>query len=147
MDHAIDEFLKKVGSESQVGADALGRLFSSGDAAKVFSQPVTSGDYTVITACEVGVGGGFGSGMGFSFPKNKQGQDGVNQEGGSAGAAQEGGGGSGGGGGSMGRPVAAIVIGPNGVEVKPLLDMTKIMLALFTGVAAMLGLLLKILKR
>ena len=47
----------------------------------------------------------------------------------------------------MGRPVAAIVITPDGVEVKPLLDVTKVTLAALTAVGAMGLLALKILKK
>ncbi len=39
----------------------------------------------------------------------------------------------GGGGGSSGRPVAIIVVGPVGVAVKPIFDITKVALA---GIAA-----------
>jgi uncharacterized spore protein YtfJ len=38
----------------------------------------------------------------------------------------------GGGGGSSGRPVAIIIIGPDGVTVKPVVDVTKIALASIT---------------
>ena len=40
----------------------------------------------------------------------------------------------------MGRPVAVIAIGPDGVTVKPVVDVTKIGLAALTTVAALLGL-------
>ena len=49
-----------------------------------------------------------------------------------------GGSGIGGGGGSAGRPVAAIIIGPEGVRVEPVVDVTKIALAVFTTAGAML---------
>jgi uncharacterized spore protein YtfJ len=39
----------------------------------------------------------------------------------------------GGGGGSLGRPIAAIVIGPNGVKVRPIVDATKLALAAITA--------------
>jgi uncharacterized spore protein YtfJ len=78
-------------------------------------------------------GGGFGYGFGGgSAPAAPPGQ--------TPGQEQEdvgGGGGIGGGGGSSGRPVAAIVIGPEGVRVKPVTDATKIALAIFTTVGAM----------
>ncbi|HEY8885068.1 MAG TPA: hypothetical protein VIO35_07130, partial [Chloroflexota bacterium] len=47
-----------------------------------------------------------------------------------------GGGGMGGGGGSMGRPIAVIVIGPDGVEVKPIVDRTKLVIAVVTSTMA-----------
>ena len=49
-----------------------------------------------------------------------------------------GGSGIGGGGGSAGRPVATIIIGPEGVQVEPVVDVTKIALAVFTTAGAML---------
>jgi uncharacterized spore protein YtfJ len=51
------------------------------------------------------------------------------------------GGGGAGGGVSMGRPVATINIGPNGVQVQPVVDVTKIGLAFFTTIGAMLMML------
>jgi uncharacterized spore protein YtfJ len=48
------------------------------------------------------------------------------------------GGGSAGGGGSSGRPVAVIVVGPDGVQVKPIFDVTKFGLAVLTAWAALL---------
>jgi uncharacterized spore protein YtfJ len=50
---------------------------------------------------------------------------------------EAGGGGLGGGGGSHGRPVAVIVIGPNGVRVRPVVDVTKIGIAAVTTWLAM----------
>jgi uncharacterized spore protein YtfJ len=71
----------------------------------------------------VGAGGGFGFGVGTAPAETEL--NGVAAE-----AKQAAGGaGGGGGGGSMGRPIAAIVIGPNGVKVKPIVDATKVALA------------------
>ena len=53
-------------------------------------------------------------------------------------------GGSGGGGGSSGRPVAVIVVGPDGVEVKPIFDVTKFGLAVLTAWAVMLATALRL---
>ena len=103
------------------------KIFGAAHASAVYSVPVTAGGFTVITASEVAAGGGFGSGQGF-------GPDGTDAK--VPGAA--GGGGSGGGGGSSGRPVAVIVIGPDGVQVKPIFDVTKFGLAVLTTWAAML---------
>jgi uncharacterized spore protein YtfJ len=97
----------------------------------------------VIPAAEVASGGGFGSGMGFAMPQKRSkngaasslaaGQAAVQSDeaaGGAAGAAGQAvpgaGGGGGGGGGAMARPVAAIVVGPDGVYVRPVLDFTKL---------------------
>jgi uncharacterized spore protein YtfJ len=151
MNETVSQFLQNVEKESQGRLQALDRLLSSADSSKVFGQPVTSGQVTVITACEVASGGGFGSGMGFGLPSSRRAEvsEKVDDSGGtsSAGPASEGaGGGGGGGGGSMGRPVAAIVITPDGVEVKPVLDVTKVALTALTACGAMGVLALKMLK-
>jgi uncharacterized spore protein YtfJ len=137
MSDTVNEFLQRVEKESQERLRAMERLVSAADASRVFGAPVLCGDHTVITAAQVAGGGGFGSGMGLGVPRMSRG-------GGSGGpvstselAAEGAGGGGGGGGGSKGRPVAAIVISPSAVEVKPILDLTKISL---TALAA-LGLL------
>jgi uncharacterized spore protein YtfJ len=94
----------------------------------VFSQPVTQGQYTVITASEltagIGVGYGGGGGSGEMTPEGQQSGVGF-------------GGGGGGGGGTLARPVAAIIIGPEGVRVDPIVDATKIAIAFFTAFGAM----------
>jgi uncharacterized spore protein YtfJ len=94
----------------------MARIFTAAHHSSVFGEPVRSGDYTVITACEVGSGGGFGFGGG-SSPADADGQ----------GAAE--GGGGGGGGGANGRPVALIVIGPDGVRIEPIVDVSRIALS------------------
>jgi uncharacterized spore protein YtfJ len=108
-------------SIAERNAEMLDKIVGAARADAVFSQPVVSGDYTVITASEVSAGGGFGFGMG-SDPSKGASTDGDRK-------TQPAGGGGGGGGGSMGRPVAAIVIGPDGVKVEPVVDATKIALA------------------
>jgi uncharacterized spore protein YtfJ len=115
----------------------MDKLLVAAQPGAVYGEPVTSGDYTIITTSEVTAGGGFGYGFGGgSAPASAPGQTpGQEQE--NAG----GGGGIGGGGGSSGRPVAAIVIGPGGVRVKPIVDTTKIALAVFTTAGAMLMML------
>jgi uncharacterized spore protein YtfJ len=97
---------------------AIAKLFDVYQPGVVFSEPYTAGDTTVITASEVYVGMGLGFG------------------GGSGDEAGVIGGGGGGGGGSAGRPVAAIIIGPKGVQVEPIVDVTKISIAFFTTIGA-----------
>ena len=106
-------------------------IFAAAQPGAVFGPPVVSGVYTVITASEVVAGGGFGSGWG---------------KGGSAHAASDttGGGGAGGGGGANARPVAAIVIGPDGVAVRPIFDVTKLTLAGLTAGGALLAAYLRL---
>ncbi|MBI2941697.1 MAG: hypothetical protein HYY04_14800 [Chloroflexi bacterium] len=119
------------------GAKLLERAFSAAQPGAVFGQPVTVGDYTVITASEVTAGGGFGSGAGFGPPARALKQA-AEEESSPSQPPMAGGGGFGGGGGSAGRPVAAIVIGPGGVKVQPIVDLNKIGLAAITAGGAML---------
>jgi hypothetical protein len=108
---------------------------------------VMSGQYTVITAAEIASGGGLGSGMGFGLPRTRPTEI-ADPQVQSAGRPSEGaGGGGGGGGGSMGRPVAAIVIGPDGVEVKPVLDVTKISLTALAAFGGMVALCSKLCRK
>jgi uncharacterized spore protein YtfJ len=136
MNGSVNDLMEGVRQESEARSQALQRLLSGADSSRVFGQPVTAGDYTVIPAAEVMSGGGFGSGMGFGSP-SRHGRHGAAQPpettntGADAGtmglsAIEGAGGGGGGGGGAMGRPVAAIVLGPDGVKVKPVLDLTKL---------------------
>lgn len=46
-------------------------------------------------------------------------------------------------GGAVSRPVAAIIIGPNGVHVEPIVDATKVVLAFFSAIGAFLLMLAK----
>jgi len=113
------------------------RLFDVVDPGTVFSKPQKAGDYTLITASEVmvGMGSGFGYGYG-SFTPPGEDQSGQEVE-----AEFESGMGSGGGGGgggmASGRPVAVISVGPDGVEVHPVIDRTKLGIALLSAVGSM----------
>lgn len=77
----------------------------------IFSEPHARDDDLVFTAAAWERGGGFGFGAGY-------GED--SESGNGAG------GGGGGGAGSQGRPVAVIRVGPDRIEVKPIIDLTKI---------------------
>jgi uncharacterized spore protein YtfJ len=105
-------------------APLLEKIYAAASPELVFSSPVEANGYTVITASEVMAGGGFGMGSG-SAPTSVDGA-----------AGEAGGSGGGGGGGSASRPVAVIVIGPDGVRVKPVVDATKLGLAVLTAWAA-----------
>ena len=146
MSEAGGVFLQNLEKESQGRFQALERLLHAADTSKVFGQPVVSGQYTVITAADIASGGGFGSGMGFGLPRTRPVEVADQQVQPAERPAEGAGGGGGGGGGSMGRPVATIVIGPDGVEVKPVLDVTKISLtalAVFAGLVALCSKMLK----
>ena len=106
------------------GYKVLDHVFVAASVDAVFSKPVKAGDYTVIMASEVSAGGGFGSGL--FGDKIEPSED------------QRGGGGAGGAGGSVGRPVAAIIIGPDGVTVRPVFDRTKVLLGLLAAAGSVL---------
>jgi len=114
----------------------LARLFAAAQPGSVFAEPLEAGGYTVITASEVMSAGGFGSGQGSGRGARLEA---------APNAAGEGAG-AGGGGYSSGRPVAAIVIGPEGVTIRPILDTTKLLIAgisAWASVAVFLGRLVK----
>jgi uncharacterized spore protein YtfJ len=118
------------------GRELIEKLLTTARPSAVYGEPVTSGNYTVITASEVtsSVAYGFGLG-GYTGPvkaaDKEPGLEGQSSE------ADGGGGGGGGGGAATGRPVAVITVGPTGVEVQPVIDPTKIALAFFTALGAM----------
>ena len=116
------------------------KLFAAAQPGAVYSEPVVSGNYTIITASEVTTGGGFGSGGGFG-PATSSAEKQSSEEGSQAEQASSGGSGLGGGGGSSGRPVAVIIVGPEGVTVQPVFDLTKIALAGITVGATMFAVL------
>jgi uncharacterized spore protein YtfJ len=84
--------------------DELGRMAK---AQACVGDPITAGAYTVIPIASVGFGGGLGRGMG---PRAED--------------RDKGGGGAFGFGGGV-RPVAVIIIGPDGVKIEPIPDLDK----------------------
>ncbi|MFP4416386.1 MAG: spore germination protein GerW family protein [Fibrobacterota bacterium] len=102
-----------------------------------FGEPTTAGEYTVIPAAEVSTSLGAGFGYGSCSPHGSHHNQDTNPCGG---------GGGGGGGISMARPVASIAIGPHGVSVNPIIDFTKIGLALITAFGSVLLIMGKIAK-
>jgi uncharacterized spore protein YtfJ len=144
-----EEFNKIVATavENQEQAvELVEKLFAVAQPGAVYGEPVTVGEYTVITASEVNVGMGFGFGLGGGSDRGGRRQrvseDKPQDEEGEAGI----GGGGGGGGASAGRPVAVISIGPEGVQVEPVVDPTKIALAFFTTLGSMFFMLSKMRK-
>jgi uncharacterized spore protein YtfJ len=85
------------------------RIWAAAQPGAVYSAPVTVGDYTIITASEVFAAGGYGV------------DDGK---------------GSGGGGVSRGRPVATIIVGPDGVKIQPVVDATRVALGVMAAICA-----------
>lgn len=118
--------------------NVLEKIYSAAQPRTVYSEPMTIGHHTIVMASEIAVGGGLGSGSGFGSPTplfKEQGETAALEA-----QSRNSAGGLGGGGGSSGRPVAIIIIGPDGVTVKPVVDVTKIVLAIVTalGVVVML---------
>ena len=101
-----------------------------------FGRPVKSGDTTIIPTSEVLVFSGFGYGSGYG--------QGIEQEG--VGSSDGGGGGGGGGGKTLSRPVAVVVVSPQGVRVEPIYDITKIYMAAITAAGFMLAMLVKMMR-
>ena len=142
MSERFDDIAVTAVKTQEQSKEVVEKLFDVAQPEAVFSEPVTAGDYTIITASEVSVGMGFGYGIGGGTASEEAsdegeapGADEVEAEGGEASGF---GGGGGGGGFSMGRPVAVISVGPEGVYVEPVRDVTKIGLALLTTAGAML---------
>lgn len=158
MNGGINDMMESVLRESEARSQALQRILSAADSSKVFGQPVSSEGYTVIPAAEVASGGGFGSGMGFGSPRRRRGEAAGEFSDASTGGSGEGsqtpgpamegaGGGGGGGGGAMARPVAVIVMGPDGVRVKPVLDVTKLALTALGAIAAAAALSMRLVAK
>lgn len=115
----------KTGSQiiEELGArveTALDRVLGTVSASTVFGKPEKVGDRVIITAASVQRAGGFGFGGGGGEEEGEKTSVGA-------------GGGGGGGGGGEGRPVAVIEITPDTVNVRPILDVTKIGLTLLTA--------------
>jgi uncharacterized spore protein YtfJ len=134
MSDNFDKVLATSENYQKQSVDVINKLFEVAEPAKTFGKPVKSGDYTIITASEAYVAMGVGFGVGLGTEKTNEGAEEQVQ----ATDEVDGGGGGGGGGVAVGRPVAAISVGPDGVRVEPVVDVTKIALAFFTMLGSML---------
>ena len=144
----MSDWLDKMGisilKNQENSQQILEKFVETARPASVFAPPLSAGDYTIITASEVyaGMGVGFGGGGG-SGPASSEEPIGDQPPAEQAAAGEDlppGSGvgyGGGGGGVTLGRPVAAITIGPDGVSVEPIVDATKIAIAFFTTIGAM----------
>jgi uncharacterized spore protein YtfJ len=146
----MNEFLNKLGvtitTSHEQNLNLVQKLFETARPTAVFSEPLHAGNYTVITASEVMAGGGVGyGGGGGTGPATVEVEEvditdeipveAISEE---DDEPNEGYGVGGGGGGyTFARPVAAITIGPDGVTVEPIVDATKIAIAMFTTLGAM----------
>jgi len=131
MSERDSEFFGTAVEDWDHGLELMERLVSVADPSAVFAEPVQVGERTVITASEVSIGLGFGYGFGAGTAPESD-VEGADQPQGSGY-----GGGGGGGGGANARPVAAIIVEPQGVRVEPIVDVTKLGLAFLTALASM----------
>ena len=110
--------------------ETMEALLDTAGVDKVYGSPLRRGDVTIIPAAEVVAGIGFGVGFGSGeAPGEEEG----------APPNRGGGGGGGGGGRTFSRPVAVVVVGPDGVRVEPVVDATKVALAALTGIGFMIS--------
>lgn len=151
------KFMKESTSSMKESFALIDKLFAVARPETVFSQPVNVEGHTVITASEVyiGMGAGYGAGGGEGYgqpPAEGEAAEEAEAE------APEGkpatpvggegyGGGGGGGGFSAGRPVAAIIVEPQGVRVEPIVDVTKLGLAFFTTLGSLFFMASRMKKR
>ncbi len=120
------------------GLALLEKVFDVAKPEAIYGEPVTKGEHTVITASEISVGLGFGYGMGGGAAASSSEEENDDDDAGEENGGEYGvGGGGGGGGGSAARPIAAIIVGPEGVRVEPIVDVTKVALAFFTALGSM----------
>lgn len=113
---------ERLGDELTIG---LSKIFGDGSPTAVFSAPEKVGDSLIMTAAAWERIGGFGFGSG----------SGTDETG-----AEGGGSGGGGGGTAQGRPVAVVTVRPNGVvQVRPVIDFTKITVTLLLAAVGVWG--------
>lgn len=111
----------------------MDKFLTAANVDAVYGSPVHQGENIVIPAAEVlsvagfGLGGGVGQG-----PNDRE---------------RSGGSGGGGGGRVLARPVAVIIMSPTGVRVEPVMDVTKIVLAVFTTFGFMAAMFNRMSKR
>lgn len=97
----------------------------------VYGEPIESSGATIIPSAEIISLAGFGIGSGYGSSDGDDGEE------------KQAGGGSGGGGGGriFSRPVAVVIVEESGVRVEPIVDPTKIALALFTTLGFMISMI------
>lgn len=123
--------------------DTLGEFLDTASVDRVYGEPLREGDLTVIPTAEVVVGLGFG--VGFGGGQGPVDDDEAEPD--KGGETTAGGfGGGGGGGRTLSRPVAIVVVSPDGVLVEPVVDVTKIAIASITAAGFMMATLMGILS-
>ena len=109
-------------------------LLDHADVKHVFGRPVQHGEITLIPAAEVTVMGAFGAGFGVGVGMQEEATEG--EGGGGAGGAK-----------TLARPVAVVILSPEGVRVEPVIDLTKIGLAVITAWGFMLSIIMRMRRR
>ena len=122
------------GSAVETVENTMERFLAGANVKNVYGRPVQQGDTTIIPAAEVIVAGGFGAGIRVGdMPRSREGEE-----------KQKGGVSAGGGGGyTDARPVAVVIASPEGVRVEPIIDLTKIGLAVITAWGFMIAQIMK----
>ena len=126
----------------EVGREIIEKVFAAARREAVFGEPVQADGYTVITVSDITTGGGFGFGGGTGSLPDVPAEAAPSSD--RRATSPCGGGGVGAGVTALARPVAAIVVSADGVEVKPIVDVTKIAVAGITAWAAMAVMLVRI---
>ena len=134
MDKAFEIMMNTVPDQDKA-LELQAKLYEAASPKAVFGEPVEVGEYKIITASEVNIALGYGFGGGAEIKSKKSKSDAEDGEVRPSGGA---GGGGGGGGAAASRPVAVIEIGPHGVRVEPIVDPTKIAIALFTTIISIM---------
>jgi len=128
--------LPEPGKSLEMTEDVIGKLLVTSGASVVYGRPIKQGDVTIIPAAEVIAGVGFGTGFGYG--PASEGEDKTTAIGG-----VEGGGGAGR---TFSRPVAVVIISPEGVRIEPVRDRTKVLIAAITAGGFMAAALLRMIS-
>lgn len=118
--------------------DTMDKFIATADVEKVYGKPIKNGETLILPTAEILCAMGFGVGSGSG---NQMDGEEKNQSEGSFG-----GGGGGGGGRVLSRPVAVVIASPEGVRVEPVIDPTKIALALLTAAGFMMSMLFRMMR-
>jgi uncharacterized spore protein YtfJ len=120
-DGISDQVARRIGILS--GAEQVSRALERAASGEGAVGPTTTlGDQAVIPLLETYASGGFGGGAGSGVE----------------GASGGGGGGGGGGGVGRSRTIAVAVVGPDGVKIRPVVDLTGLALPAAGAIAALL---------
>ncbi|UCF61582.1 MAG: hypothetical protein JSV37_02555 [Anaerolineaceae bacterium] len=119
------------GKSLEMTEDVIGKLLDTSGSSVVYGRPIKQGDVTLIPAAEVIAGVGFGSG--FLFGQSSEDDDRSMPLAGGAGR-------------TFSRPVAVVIISPEGVRIEPVRDRTKVLLAALTAGGFMAATLLRMIN-